>query len=87
MRRGTGRGCAAHGARRAARHRNNGENSSTIENVTKPRQHLQYVEIIVGMGYKINKKQQTENLKSSNESNNEEHGGQDDSILSAIQAK
>ena len=76
MRRGTGRGRAAHGARRAAQHRNNGENSSTIENVTTTRQHLQYEEIIAGMGYKINKKQQTENLKSSNESNNKEEEGE-----------
>jgi hypothetical protein len=28
------------------------------------------------MGYKINKKQQTENLKSSNESNNKEEEGE-----------
>jgi hypothetical protein len=76
MRRGTGRGRAAHVAQRAARHRNNKENSSTIENVTTTRQHLQYQEIIGGMGYKINKKQQTENLKSSNESNNEEEEGE-----------
>jgi hypothetical protein len=72
MRRDTGQGCAAHGAQRAARHRNNGENISTIENITTTRQHLQYEEIIAGMGYKINKKQQTENLKSSNKSNNKE---------------
>ncbi len=76
MRRGTRRGRAAHGARRAAQHRNNGENSSTIENVTTTRQHLQYEEIIAGMGYEINKKQQTENLKSSNKSNNEEEEGE-----------
>jgi hypothetical protein len=76
MRRGTGRGRAAHGARRAAQHRNNGENINTMENVTTTRQHLQYEGIIAGMGYKINKKQQTENLKSSNESNNEEEEGE-----------
>jgi hypothetical protein len=67
MRRGTGRGRAAHGVRRAARHRNNGENSSTIENVTTTRQHLQYKEIITGMGYEINKKHEEAGIR--------EHGG------------
>jgi hypothetical protein len=77
MRRGRGQGRAAHGAQRAARHRNNGRNINTIDSLTTTRQHLQYEEIIAGMGYEISKKQQREKLKSSNESNNEEEDGED----------
>jgi hypothetical protein len=40
-------------------------------------QHLQYKEIIVGMGYEMNRKQQTQNHNSSNEGNNKEEEGDD----------
>jgi hypothetical protein len=64
-----------HRVRRAARYRNNGNSISRVENVTTTMHHLQYKEIIVGMGYEINRKQQTKNHNSSNEGNNEEEEG------------
>jgi hypothetical protein len=39
--------------------------------------HLQYEEIIAGMGYEINRKQQTQNHNSSNEGKNKEEEGDD----------
>jgi hypothetical protein len=70
MKRGKGRGRSMHGAWRAAQYRNDGNKISRVENITTTMQHLQYEEIIVGMGYEINRKQQTQNHNSSNKGNN-----------------
>jgi hypothetical protein len=58
---------------------NDGNSISRVENVMTTMQHLQYKEIIAGMGYEINRKQQTQNHNSSNEGNNEEEEGDDHS--------
>jgi hypothetical protein len=75
MKRGKGQGRLTHGAWRAAQYRNDGNSISRVENVRTTTQHLQYKEIIAGMGYEINRKHQTQNHNSSNKGNNKEEEG------------